>query len=192
MGICEFIKRMVRAAMLDRTVYAEVEADEEATLQAVAVVVLVAVSGGLAGSVRALLLRAGPGAFVRSLVLRPIVSLAGYVFWALLTYLIGRYVFGGNADYGQMLRCIGFAYVPKLLGVISFIPHIGRLLALLGAIWALIAVIVAVREALDFDTVKAVLTCIVGWVAVVLLRTIVAMPFLTLGWLFKLMRWRRG
>jgi hypothetical protein len=52
---------------------------------------------------------------------------------------------------------IGFAYAPLILGII---PCLG---GLVGSIWALIAGFVAVRQGLDFDNVKALLTVLIGF-----------------------------
>ena len=50
-----------------------------------------------------------------------------------------------------MLRTIGFAYTPNILGIFAFIPCLGRLISLVRAVWALAARVIAVRQALDFD-----------------------------------------
>jgi len=43
---------------------------------------------------------------------------------------------------------------------------------------------VAVRQALDFSTGKAILTCIVGWIAIIIILVVIgvliALPFLLL------------
>jgi hypothetical protein len=68
---------------------------------------------------------------------------------------------------------LGYASGPRVLGVLSFIPCVGPLIGLVGAIWALVAGVIAVREALDFDTTKAILTVIIGWVAILVISAIV-------------------
>jgi hypothetical protein len=57
-----------------------------------------------------------------------------------------------------MLRVIGFAYAPQILGII---PCCGWFV---GLIWSLAAVFVAVRQGLDVDNTNAFLTIIVGFV----------------------------
>jgi hypothetical protein len=64
-----------------------------------------------------------------------------------------------------------------VLGVLGFIPCVGGLAGVVGAIWALVAGVIAVREALDFDTTKAVLTVIIGWVIVFAISIVVGLVF---------------
>jgi hypothetical protein len=168
------VDRVIRAAKLDVELYEEVEADETLTTQAIAVVVIAAVAGGIGGALGAIISGRGVGGFFLSLIVSPIVAVIGYLIWAALTYLIGTRLFEGTADYGEMLRAIGYSYGPQVLGLLSFIPCIGWLFSLVGAIWALAAGVIAVRQALDFDTGKAVITCIIGWVVVLILSLILS------------------
>jgi hypothetical protein len=156
--------RMIGAARLDVPTYEEVEADRTATGQAALVVAIVAVAtaignvgdGGL-GIIGGLL-----GAFF------------GWAVWAGITYLIGTKLFGGHADWGELLRTLGFAQAPGVLNVLGIIPLFGGLVKFAVAIWLLVAGVVAIRQALDVSTGKAVLTAVVGWLAILI-------PMLMLG-----------
>jgi hypothetical protein len=64
-----------------------------------------------------------------------------------------------------------------LLGFFGFIPCIGPLISLAGWVWSLAAMVVAIREGLDVDTGKAIVTAIIGWVVVVVLNIVVGMIF---------------
>lgn len=150
------LRRMKGAAMLDVGVYEEVEADENATTQAAIVVAIVAVAQaiGAAGG-------GGPG-----VIGGVIAAIAGWLLWAGITYLIGDKLFGGTATWGELLRTIGFAQAPGVLYVLAIIPILGWVVRVVVALWVLVAGIVAIRQALDFSTGKAVLTALLGWLAV--------------------------
>ena len=109
-----------------------------------------------------------------AMVLAVVMSIVGYYIWAYVTHFVGTRFFGGTADTGELLRTIGFAYAPNVLAVFSFIPCVGPLIALVGSIWALVAGIIAVRAALDFDTGKAVLTAIIGWLIIMVVTFVLA------------------
>jgi hypothetical protein len=98
---------------------------------------------------------------------------------------VGTKFFGGIASFGELLRTIGFADSPGVLLFFSFIPILGGLLSFGVWIWGLVAMVVAVRQALDFSTGKAILTCIVGWITALVFLVIIgllfALPFLFLG-----------
>ncbi|HIC95377.1 TPA: YIP1 family protein [Candidatus Bipolaricaulota bacterium] len=169
------IDKMIRAARLDISLYEEVERDEAVTTEAMMVVVLVSLLSGLGSGLAALV--SGQRGFVGlivGLIVGAIAALIGWAIMAVLTYVIGTSVFGGTATIGEMLRTLGYAYTPNVLGALSFIPCLGPLLALVGFLWHLVAIVVAVRQALDFDTTKAVLTCIIGWVVGMIVFAVIA------------------
>ena len=167
------IERMLRAARLDLALYNEVEHDTNATTQAFLVVLIAAVATGLGE----LLSGSGAGGLVAG-VLR---ALIGWVVWSYVTYFVGTRVFGGTATPSELLRTLGFATTPQVLNVLGFIPIVGALIRLAVFFWLLVAGFLAVREALDLDTGKAVGTVVVGWLALVVLAIIQAVILGTLG-----------
>ncbi|MCX7852368.1 MAG: YIP1 family protein [Caldilineales bacterium] len=179
------LPRMVRAARLNAAFYNEVEADTSLNGQALLVVIIAAVASGLGGLLGGLFGGAGLTAGITALIVGILLTVLGYYIWAYLTLLIGTRLFGGTADLGEMLRVIGYANAPNVLGLFSFIPILGGLIALVGSLWALVAGVIAVREALDFDTGKALLTVLIGWLVVfiisLLIGTLVGVAGLGLG-----------
>jgi hypothetical protein len=167
-GAASITDRMMRAVKLDSQVYEEVEHDLAATSQAFTVVVIVALASGIGSALNMMANNMSgqiPMAFVGGVVL----AILGWLIWSGLAYIIGTKVFGGVATYGELLRTVGFANSPGVLNFFSFVPVLGGLLSFVVAIWILVAVIVAMRQALDFDTGKAVLTAIVGFIAYMVL-----------------------
>jgi hypothetical protein len=156
--------RMKGAALLHSDTYEEVEADQTATSQAAGVVALVAVAQAIGG--------AGEGG--AGIVAGAISALLGWLLWAGITYLIGAKLLGGTATWGELLRTLGFAQTPGVLYVLGFIPVLGGIIRFAVAIWVLIAGIIAIRQALDVGTGKAVLTAVLGWLVIVLPLAILA------------------
>ena len=174
------VNRMIRAAMLDTSLYEEVEHDRSATSQAMQVVLIVALASGI-GSALWKLLTLNPIDAVTGLVGGILAAVLGWLAWALVTYIIGAKVFGGTATYGEMLRTLGFAQSPNVLliftGILGGIPLFGGLLRLALLIWVLLAGLIAIRQALDVGTGKAVLTAIIGWIVMFIIVAIVASVF---------------
>ena len=83
--------------------------------------------------------------------------------WAGITYIIGDKILGGTATWGELLRTLGFAQSPGVLMILGIVPILGGLARLIVAIWLLVAGIIAIRQALDFSTGKAILTGVLGW-----------------------------
>ena len=157
--------RMKRAAMFDVTLYESVEADRSATGQAAAVVAMVAVAQAIGA--------AGEG--MQGVISSLFAALLGWVVWSGVTYLIGDKLLGGTATWGELLRTLGFAQSPGVLGILAVIPLVGGLIRLIVAVWILVAGIIAIRQALDFSTGKAVLTAVIGWLALVVPMMLISM-----------------
>ena len=152
-----FINRIIRACKLDVSLYEEVEADKSATFQAALVVVL----SSLAAGVGALSLGAS------NFILAPILSLISWYVWAYLIYLIGAKLFpeaNTKADHGQLLRTIGFSSAPGLIRVFGFTPDLMSVTFIAAGIWMLIAMVIAVRQALDYEsTWRAIGVVVIGF-----------------------------
>lgn len=167
-----FADRIFRAAKLDANLYEEVEADQTAMGQAVGVVVLSSVAAGL-GSIEDL-------GFV-GLLTGTIGALISWFVWAYLTYFIGTKLLPEpqtRADPGELLRTIGFASSPGLIRVLGIVPGLTWVVFFVAGIWMLVAMIVAVRQALDYQsTLRAVGVCAIGWVIQALVFWLVFLLF---------------
>jgi hypothetical protein len=150
---------MIRAAKLDANLFEEVEADKGALGQAMGVVVLSGVAAGI-GSVGS--------AGISGIFTGTIAALIGWFIWAYITYIVGTKLLPQpqtKADYGELLRTIGFSSSPGLIRVFAIIPFLSRIIFLVASIWMLIAMVIAVRQALDYTgTLRAVGVCIIGWI----------------------------
>ncbi len=158
-----FQNRIIRASMLDSNLYEEVEADKSTQGQVMAVVVLASIAGGIAFNTGSL-----SGGSLSGIITGIIASLASWYVWAYLTYFIGTKFLPEpqtKADLGELLRTIGFASSPGLLRVFCVIPGVGMLVYSISSVWMLVAMIIAVRQALDYNsTLRAVLVCVIGYV----------------------------
>ncbi len=154
-----FAKRMIGAATIDVPTYEEVEADTTATAQAMGVVVLSSLAQGIG-----FVTQGGGSGFI----VGAVGALIGWIIWAFLIYIIGTKLLPEpqtRSDLGELLRTTGFAAAPGVLRVLGVIPFLGGLIMPAVTIWMLIAMIIAVRQALDYkSTGRAVGVCLIGWV----------------------------
>ena len=164
-----FVNRIVRACKLDVSLYEEVEADKSATFQAALVVVLSSLAAGVGA------LSMGASNFLMA----PILSLISWYIWAYLIYIIGAKLFpetNTKADHGQLLRTIGFSSAPGLIRIFGFTPDLMSITFIGAGIWMLVAMVIAVRQALDYEsTWRAVGVVVIGFlvqaiVLIILLR----------------------
>jgi hypothetical protein len=160
----QLFDRMIRAAKLDVNLYEEVEADKSATRQALVVVLIYSICAGI-GSGLAMIWDESAGRFFLNLFVGLISALVFWLVWSFITYFIGTRLFKGpetQSNYGELLRTIGFAATPGIFLIFIFIPYIGGFIYFVVWVWMLIAMVIAVRQALDFTTGRAIGTVLVG------------------------------
>ena len=165
-----YLDRIVRAAKLDVNLYEEVEADKGAMSQAMGVVVLSSVAAGI-GSIGT--------TGIKGIIIGAIIALIAWYIWAYITYFICVKILPEpqtKADHGELLRTIGFSSSPGLLRILAIIPGIGGIIFMITSVWMLVAMVIAVRQALDYQsTLRAVGVCMIGWVIQVIILMILYM-----------------
>lgn len=151
--------RIVRALKLEANLYEEVEADKGAMGQAMGVVVLASISAGI-GSITT--------AGFNGILAGTLTAVIGWFIWSYITFIIGTKLLPESqtkADFGELLRTIGFSSSPGLIRIVGIIPGLMGIVFLISGIWMLIAMIIAVRQALDYQsTFRAIGVCIIGWI----------------------------
>ncbi len=167
-----FKNRIIRAAKLDVHLYEEVEADKGALRQAMGVVVLSSIAAGIGSTVKI---------GFSGLLIGTITALIGWYVWAYLIYLIGTKLLPEpqtRANPGELLRTIGFSSSPGLIRILGIIPALSAVVFLVASIWMLAAMVIAVRQALDYkSTLRAVGVCVIGWVIQALILALILFIF---------------
>ena len=169
--MASFVDRMIGAAKLDAATFEEIEADKTALGQAIAVVAF----SSAASSV-------GTGHFnPLTLALWTFVSLGLWFLWAWVTFLVGTKLLPEpetKSNLAEMFRVMGFSSVPGILGLGQLIPFLGPLVGLVSLLWQLAAMVVAVRQSLDYkSTARAVGVVAVGFL-IYLMGISLFLPFL--------------
>ncbi len=151
------MNRIFRAAKLDVSLYEEVEADKTATRQAMLVVILSGMAAGI-GSI---------SISKESIVYGAFFALLGWYFWATLIYFIGTKLLPNHqtkTNFKTLLRTIGFSCSPGLIRVLGILPGAEKLVFPVAEIWMLVAMVVAVKYALDCKGIgRAIIVCIISY-----------------------------
>ena len=140
-----FLNRVFRAIKIDIDLYEEVEKDKSATVQAGIVVVLSSLAAGVGA------LQLG----VTNFLLAPALSLLSWYVWAYVIYFVGVKLFAGpktKSNHGELLRTIGFSSAPGLIRIFGFTPELMSITFIGSGIWMLVAMVIAVRQALDYKS----------------------------------------
>ncbi len=167
-----FIDRVIRALIFDPNVYEEVEKDKSAMVQALIVVFLSSLARGI------YTYKLGD---YKDLLVGTITSFVLWILLSLLIYIIGTKLFPESetrTDQAEIIRVLGFASAPGIFRVFAIIPHLTPFVFLIVWVWILVAMIVAVRQALDFkNTWNAIWVCVVGLIAYWLVYIILLFAF---------------
>jgi hypothetical protein len=178
---------MLRAAKLDKNFYEEVEADTSYGQDALIVVILAALAGGVGVFFGSILIGHNLFASLAGLIVGIVRALVIYFAWVFVAQYVGTRFFKGTGDFGEVQRAFGFAYAPQvlnILGFLSFVPVINCVawvIPLLVMLWSIATGFVAIRQSLDQDDTNAALTMIVSFFAVILIWVIVSIPLRILG-----------
>ena len=167
--------RAMRAIRGEAALFEEVEKDPAATTEALIIVAVTAVSLGIGSAAGAMVMGAPGGGVVRLLV-GVIGALVGWAVFSFVTYFIGTKFFGADATWEEVLRTLGYAYTPMVVGIVGIIPIIGGLIILIAALWTLYLAFVAIRSALDVDTGKTVITILLSIIPAGIISAIIQAP----------------
>lgn len=154
-----YIRRLVGALALNPAAYEDVEEDGGATLAAGLTVLLSSVAAAVGAQ--------GLGQDLSDVPSFAMVTLLGWMAWALLTFEVGARVLPGTrtrTSVGELLRTLGFAAAPGLLLAFGALPGLAVPLFATVPLWMLATMVMAVRQALDYtSTARAVAVCVFGW-----------------------------
>lgn len=167
-----FFNRVIGVLKLDVDTYEEIEADETATSQAAIVVAIVAIIGGLIGGATTIIVG---GSFIGTFLQQVLTAFIGWLIWSYVTYFVGTSLFNGKSTPGEMLRVLGFAQAP---GILVVIPICGWFI---GWIWTLVCTFIAIRQGLDLDNIKALVTAVIAFFAVLFVYLIIGVILGILG-----------
>ena len=165
------LNRMLGAALLRSDSYEDVESDNSATLQALLVVVIVAIASGVGG------ILSGDGDIIRGLLFGVFRGIVTWAVWALITLFVGATLLkteSTHADWGQMARGTGFAQSPGILNILVFIPQVGNVIATLVFFWQWAGMVIAARQSLDYtSTLRAFFVILIAAIPVFIINIIV-------------------
>lgn len=160
-----FLSRIIRAIKLETRLFEEVEADPNSLGQALFVVILSSLAYGIANLSQE---------FSSSIFSHIISALIGWFIWSYLVFFIGVKWLpepDTKADYGEVLRTIGFASAPGIIAILGILPLLFSISIMISSLWMLVATIIAVRQVLDYkSTGRAVIVSLLGWIVYVLLN----------------------
>ena len=159
------IERIVRAIRLDWTVFGEIARDRNALKEAAIIVAIVTFLSALGTGIAAKSFGVFFGAWLAAI-------LVGWIGWAIVTYFVGTTLFKGQTNIPEMLRVLGYASAPLLLGLLRVIPCVGWAFPLIGGLLALVAGVLAIREAMDLNTSDAIVTVIIGWIIIMVIQSV--------------------
>jgi hypothetical protein len=168
------LDRLMGVLTLKAPVYKEIAEDKNATTSAAVIVIVMALITGILGALVLAVVGSALPAGTATVSTNPVVSIIRTLISAIVSWLIGGWViafvsktfFGGKTDTGEMLRVFGYTQIFQIIGIV---PCLGTIVAL---VLSLIAAVIGIREASEFDTTKAILTAVVAFIILVIVSVI--------------------
>ena len=154
-----FAQRMWGAALLDADTYEEVEADGGSLRQATVVVLAATLAIGAARWAQTAALGLPPSQALLQVAVSVLEPLVLWVGGSAVALMVGATFFRGpetESDFAEVLRTTGFAFTPALLWGLGALPVLGLAIDFAARVWVLVAVVIALRQALDFTTLRAI------------------------------------
>jgi hypothetical protein len=167
MDISSTLQRVVRAMSFDTRFFQELRVNTGLTREALLIVIVVAVLsafGGLGGGFTGFLV-AG------------IMAVLGYYIWSYVALWVAKQFYGVTVDISAVQRAIGYAYAPRVLSFLAWVPCIGWIVAFVGMLWSLALGVFALREIMGLDTTKAIVVTVVGWVIIFVITLVLGLIF---------------
>lgn len=177
------LDRIMGVVTLKPPTYREIADDQSATGQAAIIVVVMAFFSAIVGAI----ILIAVGSMLPPEAMRqagsPVGTAIRTIINSIISWLIGSWViafvsktfFGGKTNTGEMLRVFGYTQV---FGILNVIPCLGNIAAL---VLSLVAAVIGIREASEFDNTKAILTGVVAFVILLIVGGILGMLFALVG-----------
>lgn len=163
------IERVKRVARLDWTVFGEVEFDYEASEQAGVIVAVTSALSALAAAI-------ATGRFIFTLFGVFVAGMVHWVVWGYVGAVLARRLHA-LVDSDNTLRVFGYALVPRILSVLTIIPGIGWVGALVGELLALLIGIKGADDGLELSTSQALVVAGLSWLVAMIVTGIIGFVF---------------
>ena len=161
---------MLKVSRLSSSAYVELRNDETATGQAVAALFLACLGYALGfTTLKILVLGELPWALDSLLVgtlSQLLLSMLAALVWAFMLFIVGTKLFKGKAKFWQLARPLFFSATPGILFVLIAIPiYLVYATVFVGVfVWVILAGVLALKNSMEFDYNRTLLTYIVGFV----------------------------
>jgi hypothetical protein len=168
------LQNMVRAALCDVEHYNKIKRYKKYNRVAVQVILLASAAQGISVMLAALLDKPSFGHAMLGLLTGVFASLIGWLVLFFVCYYAGTIFFRGKTTYEKLLRTLGYAFSPRVLRILAFIPIVGWALAVLVWLWSVVATVIALQEGMSLQVTPAILLALFGWLGYVLTTVAIA------------------
>jgi hypothetical protein len=158
-------RRLLDVVLFRAPAYREIAEEPAAARSAAAIVILVAALVGFVGGMTSVstpvngrVLAAGPTHGLARMLIEVCAALVSWLVSAAVGAFVARALFRGRTDTAEMRRVLGYASVFRVLWLLPYGFTLSWILSGVGTV-------IAMREAAEFDTPRAVITAAIAWVA---------------------------
>lgn len=164
------------ALRLDSAAFVAIANDPAGLRIAILVLVGSALSHVLGQSVALVANRVPPWRFVLSIALGTAIFAASIGVWAGALTVAGALAFDRPTPFGQVIRIVGLAHAPRLLGFVVLTPYFGAGIGVALTVWTFLALAVGARATFGFSLSEALVALGAAWLVTELLARTVGRP----------------
>ncbi len=151
-------------------------------------IVLAGLSDGLGTqSIVLLVNRIRPLRFAINLGLSIALYVLGALAWMAAIWLATRVFLRDDVPLAQVIGAVSLAYIPLWFSVLALIPYLGQAISPILNGWSLVIALFAVSQVFQFGLIQALTGTVLGWLSMLLVRTVVSRPAARLDhWLWAI------
>jgi hypothetical protein len=171
------INHLMRLVRLDNTVFDEVRDDPKELIPSLVVAAVACLLAGVGAMLWWQVVFDATGVenlFLNTVVLGTIFLIVMYGIASLLIYVMLASVFKAQVDMQALMRCMGYAAWPLALSIVMFIPAIWPVFAYVPLALLFVSMIYAAQSASGADSRDVVVSCLVGFGAMVFILGVIA------------------
>jgi hypothetical protein len=169
--------RMLGAARLEGETFRELRDDPSANLQSLFVVAIVGLCYGAGLGLFQFFVA---GSSLLDILTITLIGLLSAIIiaavWSGVTFLIATKLFRASMSYWGLARPFFFSWAPGLLFVLMLSPilAVSEIIRVVGAVWIVIASVLAVKQAAGVSIQQSMLTFIIGVLVLIVIQSIVS------------------
>lgn len=160
------VNRLTRCLLLDARSFEEVRRDPAETLSSVLIVIVASYIAGLGGLIWTYTAASSANHlhfFIHSFLVGSAIQAAVFLLWVTVSALVLQRIFLVRATWSELLRVMGFGFVPIALQLIVFVPALDQPFGIIALAMTFFVTTYAIQVTTSATAGQAFVACLAGF-----------------------------